>query len=67
MAFTVEEFHDLIRLLHERPDWRDDLRRVVLTDSLLNLPNVVADLRRRCAQGGHAQPRRAATTSCSST
>ena len=28
----VEDFQDLIRLLQARPEWRADLRRVVLTD-----------------------------------
>jgi hypothetical protein len=40
MAFTVEEFQDLIRLLQERPEWRADLRRLVLTDELLALPEL---------------------------
>jgi hypothetical protein len=35
MAFSVEDFQDLIRLLQERPEWRADLRRLVLTDELL--------------------------------
>jgi hypothetical protein len=30
MAFTVSDFRDLIRLLEEHPDWRDELRRVLL-------------------------------------
>ncbi|MBX2998179.1 MAG: hypothetical protein KF893_06665 [Caldilineaceae bacterium] len=32
MAFTVEDFHDLLKLLHERPEWRDELRRVLFPD-----------------------------------
>jgi hypothetical protein len=44
MAFTVEEFQDLIRLLQERPEWRADLRRLVLTDELLALPELVREL-----------------------
>ena len=45
MPFTVEEFHDLIRLLEERPEWRTELRRFVLTDQLLALPEQLAELR----------------------
>ena len=45
MPFTVEEFHDLVRLLEERPEWRSELRRLVLTDQLLALPEQVAELR----------------------
>ncbi len=41
MPFSVEEFRDLIRLLEERPEWRADLRRLVLTDELLALPSLV--------------------------
>jgi hypothetical protein len=44
MPFSVEEFQDLIRLLQERPEWRADLRRLVLTDELLALPELVREL-----------------------
>jgi len=44
MSFTVEEFHDLIRLLEDKPEWRAELRRMVLTDELLALPEKVARL-----------------------
>lgn len=44
MPFSVEEFRDLIRLLEERPEWRADLRRLVLTDELLTLPGLVREL-----------------------
>ena len=37
MPFAVEEFHDLIRLLETRPEWRADLRRLVLSEELLLL------------------------------
>jgi hypothetical protein len=43
MPFSVEEFRDLIRLLEERPEWRADLRRLVLTDELLGLPSIVRE------------------------
>jgi hypothetical protein len=45
MPFTVDEFHDLVRLLEERPEWRAELRRLVLTDQLLALPEQLAELR----------------------
>jgi hypothetical protein len=45
MPFTIEEFHDLIRMLDERPEWRSELRRLVLTDELLALPAQTAELR----------------------
>ena len=47
MAFAVEDFHDLIRLLGEHPDWQAELRRHVLTDGLLGLPAQFARLAER--------------------
>lgn len=44
MAFTVEDFADLTRLLQARPEWRTELRRLVLTDEILELPAIVRDL-----------------------
>jgi len=44
LAFTVDDFRDLIRLLEQRPEWRAELRRYVLTDDLVELPTVVRDL-----------------------
>jgi hypothetical protein len=51
MPFTVTEFHDLVRLVEERPEWRAELRRLVLTDELLALPDQVARLRHDTEQG----------------
>jgi len=50
MPFTVAEFHDLVRLLEERPEWREELRRLVLTPALLALPEQIAELRARSEQ-----------------
>jgi hypothetical protein len=44
MPFTVEDFDDLLRLLEQRPEWRAELRRHVLTEDLLGLPGVVREL-----------------------
>ena len=44
MPFTVEEFKDLIRILEEQPRWRAELRRMLLTDELLKLPELVGRL-----------------------
>jgi len=46
MPFTVDEFHDLIRLVEAHPEWRAELRRLVLTDALLALPEQVGVLTR---------------------
>jgi hypothetical protein len=44
MSFTVDDFQDLLRLLGQHPEWRDELRRHVLTDELLELPAIVRRL-----------------------
>jgi hypothetical protein len=50
MPFTVEEFRDLVRILEARPEWREEIRRLVLTDALLTLPEQMAELRARSEQ-----------------
>ena len=44
MAFTVREFRDLIQILEQHPEWRAELRRLVLTEELLTLPQTVREL-----------------------
>jgi predicted nuclease with TOPRIM domain len=44
MTFTVKDFHDLVGLLEQHPEWRAELRRLVLTEELLALPQVVREL-----------------------
>lgn len=38
MAFTVDDFEDLHRLLSERPEWRARLRPLILGDEYVQLP-----------------------------
>ncbi|MGQ9555324.1 MAG: hypothetical protein ACUVWR_14585, partial [Anaerolineae bacterium] len=45
MSFTVREFRDLIRILEEHPEWREELRRQVLSEELLRLPEELAAFR----------------------
>jgi hypothetical protein len=52
MAFTVEDFQDLIRLLEQRPEWRSELRRHVLSDELFELPSLVRQLVEAQRQAG---------------
>lgn len=40
----IKDFHDVIRLLEDHPEWRADLRRLVLTDELLALPQQMTRL-----------------------
>jgi len=44
MAFTVTDVRDLIRLLAEHPEWRAELRPLILGDEFDRLPAIVAEL-----------------------
>ena len=44
MAFTAQDYGDLARLLVEHPEWRLELRRLLLSEELLALPEVVQNL-----------------------
>lgn len=44
MAFTVEDYRDLVQLLSEHPEWRSELRQLLLSDELLTLPEIVRGL-----------------------
>lgn len=44
MAFTVRDFRDLVELLEQHPEWRAELRRLVLTEELLALPQLIREL-----------------------
>lgn len=40
----IRDFHDVVRMLETHPEWRADLRRLILTDELLALPQEMAQL-----------------------
>ncbi len=44
MASTVRDLQDLIVLLEEHPEWRAQMRRLVLTDDVLALPSIVEEI-----------------------
>ncbi|MGC8783910.1 MAG: coiled-coil domain-containing protein [Armatimonadota bacterium] len=44
MAFRTTDFHDLISLLEQHPEWRAELRRLLLSDEILTLPELVREL-----------------------
>ena len=44
MAFTVQELRDLLQLLEQHPTWRAELRRWILSEELLTLPQTVREL-----------------------
>lgn len=54
MPFAVEDFQSLIRLLGEHPEWRAELRRHVLSEELLELPDIVRRLAEAQARTEHA-------------
>ncbi|MER3473549.1 MAG: hypothetical protein C4335_05845 [Armatimonadota bacterium] len=44
MSFVVEDFHQLVALLEQHPEWRAELRRLVPSEQLLSLPDLVREL-----------------------
>lgn len=57
MIQDIKDFHDVVRLLEEHPEWRAELRRLVLTDDLLALPAQVSRLTEQVAALVEAQTR----------
>ena len=45
MAFTIDDVRDLVRLLDEQPEWRAEVRRRLLSDELLSVPEQIAEQR----------------------
>ena len=41
MAFTVEDYRDLVQLLSEHPEWRSELWQLLLSGELLTLPETL--------------------------
>ncbi|MBI4492137.1 MAG: hypothetical protein HY690_05030, partial [Chloroflexi bacterium] len=44
MDFTIDDFQDLLRILDQHPEWRDELRRRMLSDEVVRLPTLVVQL-----------------------
>ena len=53
----IKDFHDVVRLLEAHPEWRAELRQLVLTDNLLALPEQVTQLTGQVAALAEAQRR----------
>ena len=47
MSFTIDDFQDLEQILEENPEWRARLRRQILSDELLALPEQISTLTRQ--------------------
>ncbi|MER3399907.1 MAG: hypothetical protein C4313_02030, partial [Thermoflexus sp.] len=50
MAFTVKDFQDLVRLLEQHEEWRRQLRRLLLTEEFLELPDRLERTRKQTAE-----------------
>ncbi len=44
-TYKIRTFQDLLNALRAHPEWREELRRLVLTDELLNLPREFHEFR----------------------
>ena len=47
---AISDFKDFLHALDEHPEWREELRRKILTDELLSLPTIVQDLAQQLGQ-----------------
>jgi hypothetical protein len=43
--YKISSFADIVQALRENPEWLEELRRLILTQELLKLPNKFADFR----------------------
>ena len=57
MSFTIDDFQDLEQILEENPEWRVRLRRQILSDELIALPEQVSSLAKQIAGLAEAQQR----------
>jgi hypothetical protein len=44
MAFTADDFRDLLKVLEDHPEWKQELRRIVLTEDVLAMPLILREL-----------------------
>lgn len=44
MAFDVQEYRAFVELLYKHPEWRAELRQLLLTEEILTLPQFVREL-----------------------
>jgi seryl-tRNA synthetase len=44
MSFTVNDLNDMIQLLEQHPDWREELQRALMTDDFIALPDLMRRL-----------------------
>ena len=44
MPFNVREYRELVELLYQHPEWRAELRQLLLSDEILTLPQAIREL-----------------------
>ena len=54
----INTIHDLSRILHEHPEWREELRRTLLTEEVLALPQRLAEYAEKADRSLEAAERR---------
>ena len=57
MPFTVRDFHSLVRGLERNPEWKAELRRLLLSEDVLSLPEIVRQAADQVRQLAEAQRR----------
>jgi DNA repair ATPase RecN len=57
MVFEVNDYHELVDLLRKHPEWREELRRLLLSEDFLALPQEVRELSRVVRELAEAQKR----------
>ena len=55
---TIDTIHDLSRILREHPEWREELRRTLLTEEVLALPQRLAEYAEKADRSLEAANRR---------
>ena len=55
---TIDTIHDLSRILREHPEWREELRRTLLTEEVLALPQRLAEYAEKADRSLEAAERR---------
>ena len=57
MTFTVQDYHEMVQLLRDRPELQVELRQLLLSGDLLTLPDIVRELAEAQRRTAEAQRR----------
>lgn len=50
MVFEVNDYHQLVDLLRKHPEWREELRRLLLSEELLTMPQLMRQIEQTIAE-----------------